>query len=79
MFVPMSIPEFIQRCNAFCEAAKVSQTWLSKRLFADTFRLRDLASGKTDIGVRRLDRAIGDLGVLERERAANADPSTEAA
>lgn len=61
----MSIPEFIARCDAFCEAAGVSQTWLSKRLFADTFRLRDLAAGETDVGVRRLERAVKALEALD--------------
>lgn len=75
----MSIPEFIARCDAFCETANISQTWLSKRLFADTFRLRDLAAGGTDIGVRRLERALADLGRLERDHAANVDPESKAA
>lgn len=61
----MSIPDFIARCDRYCEAAEVSRTWLSKRLFNDTYRLRDLADGASDVGVRRLEQAEGVLGGLE--------------
>jgi len=63
----MSISEFITRCDAYCEAAKVSRVWLSKRLFNDTYRLDDLAKGGTDVGVKRLERATEDLASLETE------------
>lgn len=68
----MSIPEFIARCDTFCRQTGVSRTWLSKRLLHDTSRLKLLAQGKADIGVRRLERAVADLAELERthERAA---------
>jgi hypothetical protein len=68
----MTIQEFINRCDRHCEAAGVSRVWLSKRLFQDTYRLDQLASGETDIGVKRLDRAAADLEALGRqpERAA---------
>jgi hypothetical protein len=65
----MTISEFIARCGRYIEAAEVSQTWLSKRLFNDTFRLRDLAAGTTDVGVRRLERAVRDLKALESDRS----------
>lgn len=64
----MSIPEFIERCARYEAAAGVSRVWLSKRLFQDTYRLDDLAKGKTDIGVKRLVRAEEDLAALERAR-----------
>lgn len=61
----MSIPDFISRCDRYCEAAGVSRVWLSKRLFADTNRLADLAGGTSDVGVNRLARASADLAALE--------------
>lgn len=64
----MSIPEFITRCDAYQKAAEVSRVWLSKRLFNDTYRLDSLASGESDVGVQRLERAVADLADLERAR-----------
>lgn len=72
----MSIPDFISRCDRYCEAAGVSRVWLSKRLFTDTNRLADLAGGTSDVGVNRLARASADLAVLE---AANDSTSREKA
>lgn len=62
----MSIQIFIARCDRYCETANVSRTWLSKRLLKDTFRLDLLAKGEVDIGVKRMERALGDLRNLER-------------
>lgn len=61
----MNIPDFIARCDRYCLDAGVSRVWLSKRLFADTTRLEDLAGGGSDVGVKRLSRAANDLGALE--------------
>lgn len=61
----MNIPDFIARCDRYCETAGVSRTWLSKRLFSDTFRLDQLARNETDVGVKRLARAVGALAALE--------------
>lgn len=61
----MTIPEFIARCDRYEAEAGVSRTWLSKRLFADTNRIADLASGESDVGVKRLARAVADLEGLE--------------
>ena len=72
MFAAMSIPDFIARCDTFCEARGVSRVWLSKRLFADTYRIEQLASGDTDVGVKRLERAVEDLADLEREHLGQA-------
>jgi len=72
----MSITEFIVRCDRYCKRASVSRVWLSKRLFSDTFRLDQLAEGKSDVGVRRLERAVADLASLE---AANDAPATASA
>ena len=60
----MTITNFIARCDAYCEAAGVSRVWLSKRLFNDTFRLEQLAAGRSDVGVMRLERAERDLAAL---------------
>lgn len=64
----MSISDFIARCDAYCAATGVSRVWLSKRLFQDTYRLDHLAEGKTDVGVKRLERAADDLAGLEHQR-----------
>lgn len=63
----MSIPEFIAACDSYCARAVVSKTWLSKRLFNDTYRLAQLGSEASDIGVRRLARAVRDLAELEQQ------------
>ena len=73
----MSIPDFISRCDRYCQAADVSRVWLSKRLFTDTNRLSDLASGTSDVGVKRLERAVADLAALEA--ANDASPQERAA
>lgn len=67
----MSITEFIVRCDRYCKRASVSRVWLSKRLFSDTFRLDQLAEGKSDVGVRRLERAVADLASLEADNDAS--------
>jgi len=64
----MSIHDFIKRCDAFCDATGQSRTWLSKKLFSDTFKIENLAAGAVDIGVRRLGKACIDLELLERRR-----------
>lgn len=74
----MNIPDFIARCDAYCAAARVSRVWLSKRLFQDTYRLEQLASGETDVGVKRLERAAEDLADLEHRRG-NGEPQGAAA
>ena len=71
----MTIPDFIARCDAFCEAHSRSRVWLSKRLFNDTFRIETLAVGATDVGVRRLERAIADLTALEKNPSGHVRPS----
>lgn len=68
----MTIPEFIRICDAYCDKAGVSRTWLSKRLLKDTTRLQQLADGEVDIGVKRLARAVADLEGLQREASQEA-------
>jgi hypothetical protein len=63
----MGIADFITRCDQFCALRGASRSWLSKRLFHDTFRLDELATGESDVGVRRLERATADLARLESE------------
>jgi len=70
----MTIPEFIARCDAFCGRHHLSRTWLSKRLFSDTFRLDTLEAGTSDVGVRRLAKASCDLIALDRERSGDDEP-----
>jgi hypothetical protein len=66
----MSIPDFIARCDRYCAASGRGRVWLSKRLFDDTNRLEVLAGGKSDVGVKRLERASRDLAALEEALAA---------
>lgn len=66
----MLISEFIARCDLYCRKAEVSRVWLSKRLFSDTYRIDNLAAGKCDVGVKRLERAVCDLSDLEVSRKA---------
>lgn len=68
----MNIPDFIARCDAYCAEAGLARATLSKKLFQDTYRLDDLAAGKGDVGVKRLERAISDLATLEAERGQGA-------
>lgn len=75
----MTIPEFITRCDLYCASAGVSRTWLSKRLFADTFRLQSLAEGRSDVGVNRLARAVADLEALLNLPANDTTTQAEAA
>lgn len=65
----MTLSEFTTRCDRYCQAAGVTRTWLSKRLFSDTDRLKDIAADTTDVGVKRLERASRELAALERDRA----------
>lgn len=65
----MTIPEFIRRCDAYCQEAGVSRVWLSKRLFSDTYRLDALAKGTSDVGVKRLARAAAALDALKAKPA----------
>lgn len=74
----MTIPEFIEHCDAYCATAQVSRTWLSKRLLKDTFRLEHLAAGTVDIGVRRLERAVADLAELQASRPTATNPAEAA-
>jgi hypothetical protein len=63
----MSITAFIERCDRYQEAAGVTRVWLSKRLFQDTYRLRDLAEGTSDVGVKRLEQASDQLAQMEAD------------
>lgn len=61
----MSITEFIASCDRYCRKSGASRTWLSKKLFADTYRIQSLADGKSDVGVNRLARAAADLAAID--------------
>jgi hypothetical protein len=63
----MTISDFIARCDAYVARSGLSQATLSKRLFADSSRLKNLAAGKSDVGVNRLALAVQTLRELERE------------
>lgn len=72
----MSIADFISRCDRYCADTGRKRSWLSKKLFDDTFRLDQLAGGGSDVGVRRLERALAELAALE---AANDTSEQDAA
>lgn len=55
---------FIARCDAAAERLGITRSALSSRLLADSRRLDLIAAGK-DIGVRRMERAEGDLAAME--------------
>ena len=57
----------------------MTRRWLSKRLFQDTFRLENLAAGESDVGVKRLDRAVEDLIALEGDGLPHATGQQDAA
>lgn len=82
----MTISDFLSICDDFCRRKGVSRTWLSKKLFSDTYRLQTLAAGDSDVGVRRMAQAVTDLRTLDAstpdtvDSAANDDTrSSEAA
>lgn len=61
----MSLTDFISRCDRFCADTGKSRAWVSKRLFNDHDRIEQIASGKSDVGVRRLEAAVAALAELE--------------
>jgi hypothetical protein len=63
----VSISDFIERCDRYSDLHKVSRTWLSKKLFNDTYAIEHVATGQRDMGVKRLQRATADLAKLEAE------------
>jgi len=56
---------FLARCDRLADRLRVSRATLSSRLLLDGKRLDDLASGRSDIGIRRLSRAERELAALE--------------
>ena len=74
----MSIPDFIARCDRYCDATDRKRGGLSKVLFDDTNRLDDLASGESDVGVMRLERASKKLAEMEAALAALPANDTQA-
>lgn len=58
---------FLSRCDQAQFALGLKRSTLSTKLFNDGKRLDGLASGRSDIGARRLARAERDLSVMEGE------------
>ena len=69
----MTISDFLSLCDDFCRRTGFSRTWLSKRLFSDTYRLQSLAAGTSDVGVRRMAQAASDLEQLNRDTPESVD------
>lgn len=65
--IPDLVSQFVTRADAYCAQRGVSRTWLSKKLFADTYRIQNMADRRTDIGFDRLTKAFEDLTSLEAE------------
>ena len=63
------VASFLSRCDAACIRLNWKRSTLSTKLFMDGKRLDELAAGKSDVGARRLVRAMSDLETLEREAA----------
>jgi hypothetical protein len=63
------VSSFLSRCDAACSILGLKRSTLSTKLFMDGKRLDELASGKSDVGIRRLQRALADLAALEQEAA----------
>lgn len=59
---------FLDRCESFASERGWRRSTLSTRLFNDGGRLDQMVNG-SDIGVRRLERAIADLAALEKSFA----------
>lgn len=62
----MTIQEFIRRCDAYCDAHRLTRRRLSKRLLADTYWLEKIAADDAGLSVKRFERAVEDLKRLER-------------
>jgi len=60
---------FIIRCDAAAARMGLRRTTLSTKLFQDGKRLDGLATGSSDVGVRRLKLADEMLSRMERERS----------
>lgn len=72
----MTIIDFLSKCDDFCRRKGVSRTWLSKRLFSDTYRLQSLAAGDSDVGVRRLEQAANDLHRMDADTPNSVDSTS---
>lgn len=78
-YVP-TIPVFVEMCDAFCKETGRSRVWLSKKIFNDTNRIEVLATRQdTDMGVRRLEAAVGELRGLEAQARKEAKAAAKAA
>lgn len=69
----MTISDFLSLCDDFCRRKGVSRTWLSKKLFSDTYRLQSLDAGGSDVGVRRLEQAVAALERMDRDAPNSVD------
>lgn len=56
---------FLSRCDAFAGRRGIQRATLSTKLFDDGKRLREIASGVSDVGIARLARAEAKLSELE--------------
>lgn len=63
------ITTFLTRCDAVADQHKMARSTLSTRLFNDGKRLKQLAGGESDVGVRRLAAAEKALAELEKQSA----------
>jgi hypothetical protein len=62
-----NLHDFIERCAVLSLESGKSLEWISRKILFDGSRLRQLSDGTSDIGVKRLDRALNDLAALESE------------
>ncbi len=60
------LKDFIARCDAVAEKRRMKRSTLSTRLFNDGKRLSQIATGESDVGVRRLAVAEKALAALDK-------------
>jgi hypothetical protein len=78
----MDIRAFFERCDSYLAATGRTEVWLSKKLFANTNKLKELRSRDCDVGYYRLEQADEILTALEdelRDRRADEASSAEQA
>jgi hypothetical protein len=63
------VTEFLARCDAVAKRRNIKRSTLSTMLFRDGKRLGQLADGKSDVGVLRLEAAKKALAELDCDRS----------
>lgn len=67
------ISDFLARCDAVAQRRGIRRSTLSTLLFNDGKRLDQLASGSSDVGVKRLAEAEAELGRVAAQTVVHQD------